>query len=295
MILDLPSNSQTLNQRSFYTNLTRTKDQVVAFTDDREALFGAVTRENDKTMALDVEKENKEERRRATGREREASPETREMAEKTQTVAERTETMSYTTPERAQKTEKTAQTPQEEKKREEGGARIREADTPNGKEKTMERSEEKEYEHLTRQERERFDRWEIGQRLRFPQENKDLGMKAGEVAHVEKMDRETGVITLRKENGQEAKLVPEHTKREMERQKSMEEERARDQKTMEQGKEERKEEKREAAKEQERGREKNPFQDRPEERTERRQEKEREEKKEAPRIERQRGRDGMGY
>ena len=62
VVLDLPSNSQTLNQRSFYTNLTRTKDQVIAFTDDREKLTGAVTRDSDKTMALDVEKEIKEER-----------------------------------------------------------------------------------------------------------------------------------------------------------------------------------------------------------------------------------------
>ena len=159
----------------------------------------------------------------------------------------------------------------------------------------MERSEEKEYEHLTRQERERFDKWEEGQRLRFPQENKELGMKAGEVARVEEMNRETGVITLRKENGQEGKLVPEHTKREMERQKSMEEEKSPERKIMEQGKEERKEEKKEATKEQERSREKDPFQLRPEERPERKQEKEREEKKEAPRIERQRGREGMGY
>ena len=60
VILDLPSSSQTLNRRSFYTNLTRTKDQVIAFTDNLEKLTGAVTRENDKTMALDVEKENKE-------------------------------------------------------------------------------------------------------------------------------------------------------------------------------------------------------------------------------------------
>ena len=148
----------------------------------------------------------------------------------------------------------------------------------------MERSEEKEYGPLTRQERERFDRWEVGQRLRFPQENKDLGIKAGEVARIEEMNRETGVITLRKENGQEAKLVPEHTKREMERQKSMEE-KTPERKTMEQGKEERKEEKKEVSKEQER----------PEEHQEKRQEKEREKKKEAPRIERQRGRDGMGY
>jgi conjugative relaxase-like TrwC/TraI family protein len=59
VILDLPSSSQTLNRRSFYTNLTRTKDQVITFTDDREKLTGAVTRENDKTMAHDVEKELK--------------------------------------------------------------------------------------------------------------------------------------------------------------------------------------------------------------------------------------------
>ena len=156
----------------------------------------------------------------------------------------------------------------------------------------MERSEEKEYEHLTRQERERFGRWEVGQRLRFPQENKDLGMKAGEVARVEEMDRETGVITLRKENGQEARLVPEHTKREIERQKSMEE-KSPERKTMEQGKEERKEEKKEVSKEQEHGREKDQdvFRERPEDRPERRQEKEREEKK----VERQRGRDGLGF
>ena len=63
VILDLPSNSQTLNRRSFYTNLTRTKGVVVAFTDDREKLTGAVTREKDKTLALDVEKEVLEKKR----------------------------------------------------------------------------------------------------------------------------------------------------------------------------------------------------------------------------------------
>ena len=91
---------------------------------------------------------------------------------------------------------------------------------------------------------------------------------------------ETGVITLRNENGQEAKLVPEHTKREMERQKSMEE-RSPERKKMEQGKEERKEEKKEVSKEQDRGREKDQdvFRERPEDRPERRQEKEREKKK----------------
>ncbi len=121
VILDLPSGSRTLNRRSFYTNLTRTKGEVIAFTDDREALFGAVTRENDKTMAMDVEKKIREEKRRRPERGRESLPETREMAGKTQSGAERTErtkTMSYTTPERSQTTEKAEPTPNEEKSRE---------------------------------------------------------------------------------------------------------------------------------------------------------------------------------
>ncbi|MHB8544268.1 MAG: P-loop NTPase family protein [Leptospirales bacterium] len=63
VVLDLPANSRTLNRRSFYTNLTRTKGIVTAFTDDREGLTGAVSRENDKTLALDVEKEVREKER----------------------------------------------------------------------------------------------------------------------------------------------------------------------------------------------------------------------------------------
>ena len=61
VILDLPSGSQTLNRRSFYTNLTRTKGNVIAFTDDRKRLTVGVTREKDKTMALDVQKDQKRE------------------------------------------------------------------------------------------------------------------------------------------------------------------------------------------------------------------------------------------
>ena len=57
VILDLPAGSPTVNRRSFYTNLTRTKERAVAFTDDREALTGAVAREKDKTMARDVTRE----------------------------------------------------------------------------------------------------------------------------------------------------------------------------------------------------------------------------------------------
>ncbi len=327
VILDLPSDSRTLNQRSFYTNLTRSKGEVVAFTDDRERVAGAVTRENDKTMALDVEEQSREKTRQrekssglekediVTGYEkdreerkeragREAIPESRDVAEKIPILAEnapkvireqegvlRNERKEVeTAKEWSQKTKSGMETTHERPVPDH--SRIRETEMTNGKEKTMERTEEKEFEYLTRQERERFDRWEVGQKLRFPQENRDLGMKAGEVVRVEEMDRKTGVITLRKENGQEAKLVPEHTKRELERQKSMEE-RSPERKTMEQGKEEKKE----VLKDQDRSREKDSFPDRPEERRDGRREKEREERKEGPRIERQRdrGRDGMGY
>ncbi len=294
VILDLPSNFQTLNRRSFYTNLTRTKGNVKAFTDNREKLTGAVTREKDKTMAMDVEKENKKFERRATGKERESPGEEKSLPiDQNREIRREQEKTSGKEKENTLADNENRRETDREKEKD----RIRETETSSGKEKMMERNEEKEYEHLIRQERERFDKWEVGQRLRFPQENKELGMKAGEVVRVEKMDRETGVIGLRKENGQEVAMNPEYVKREMERQKSMEEEKSSERKTIEQGKEERKEEKKEATKEQDRSRGKDPFQERPEERPERKQEKEREEKKEAPRIERQRerGRDGMGY
>ena len=54
MILDLPAGSPTTHQRAFYTNLTRTRNEVLVFTDDRERLTGAVTREKDKSLAHDV-------------------------------------------------------------------------------------------------------------------------------------------------------------------------------------------------------------------------------------------------
>ena len=275
VILDLPSNSRTLNRRSFYTNLTRTKGTVSAFTDDREKLTGAVSREKDKTMAHDVEKESREIRRE---REQEEQKEKTPGKEKEIPLADNEN--------------------RREVDREKDKDRVRKTETSNGKEKTMERSGEKEYEHLNRQERERFERWEVGQKLRFPQENKDLGMKAGEVARVEEMDRETGVITLRKENGQEAKLVPEHTKREMERQKSMEE-KSPGRKTMEQGKEERKEEKESAKDKKVSELEHEQAMERGNKTREVDREKEgkakEESRKEQPRIEWQRGRDGLGY
>ena len=62
VILDLPASSQTVNRRSFYTNLTRTRERVVGFTDDREKLTGAVSREKNKTMARDVDRENEPDR-----------------------------------------------------------------------------------------------------------------------------------------------------------------------------------------------------------------------------------------
>ncbi len=115
VILDLPSGSQTLNRRSFYTNLTRTKGVVIAFTDDRERLTKAVTREKDKTMALEVEEPARErirEERKEKVSERELSPDPREGAKKIRAEAEKIR-------EDVQKPEKRTPTPMEEKKREE--------------------------------------------------------------------------------------------------------------------------------------------------------------------------------
>ena len=54
VILDLPAGSPTTHRRAFYTNLTRTRNAVRIFTDDRERLTGAVAREKDKTLAHDA-------------------------------------------------------------------------------------------------------------------------------------------------------------------------------------------------------------------------------------------------
>ncbi|MCL4485081.1 MAG: relaxase domain-containing protein [Nitrospirae bacterium] len=89
VILDLPSNSRTLNRRSFYTNLTRTKGAVTAFTDDRERLTGAVTRESNKTMALDVEKEVREKARERKTRDLSAEQRFGETPEQTKARFER--------------------------------------------------------------------------------------------------------------------------------------------------------------------------------------------------------------
>ena len=202
----------------------------------------------EKSSGLDKEdivtghEKGREEQKERTGRE--LIPESQNVAEKDQTLEKNVPKVVREQEERLRNEQKEALTAKEWSQKTKSGtetthggpvpdhSRIRETETPNGKEKTMERSGEKEFEYLTRQERERFDRWEVGQKLRFPQENRDLGMNAGEVVRVEEMDRKTGIITLRKENGEEARLIPEHPKRELERQKSMEE-RSPERKTME--------------------------------------------------------------
>ncbi len=111
VILDLPSGSRTLSRRSFYTNLTRTKGAVIAFTDDRERLAGAVTRENDKTMALDVEEKSREkprQREKSSGLEKEnivtgyekGWEEANRVPEHTKRVLERQKSVEERSPER---------------------------------------------------------------------------------------------------------------------------------------------------------------------------------------------------
>ena len=60
VILDLPAGSPTTHRRAFYTNLTRTRNMVRIFTDDRERLVGAVVREKDKSLAHDAVEEGLE-------------------------------------------------------------------------------------------------------------------------------------------------------------------------------------------------------------------------------------------
>ena len=124
VILDLPSNSRTLNRRSFYTNLTRTKGTVTAFTDDRERLAGAVTRESNKTMALDVEKEVREKERERKTRDHSAEQRFGETSEQTKARFERGATEK--------------KTPEEGKEREQKKEERKEK-----KEKGQERAQEK--------------------------------------------------------------------------------------------------------------------------------------------------------
>ena len=304
IVLDLPSNSQTLNQRSFYTNLTRTRDQVVAFTDDREKLTGAVSREKDKTMAHDVEKENKEERRPvAKEREEKKTIEETERKEEKKDVTkeqERPDELRFgETPDQTKarfeswkEEERKKEIDQKKEQLPEKGRNL--ADNGEREEKTMERNEEKDKEKenrwsdLTNTEKHRLETWKEGQKLLFHSENKELGIKAEETAKIERMDKDSGVITLRKGNGQEVAMNPEYLKREMEK-KERGEGKSQDQKTVEQGKEARtgkKSDERQAYLERIQIKEVSAPEAKGEERQ---QEKAREEKKEAPRRERERG------
>ncbi|MHB2009942.1 MAG: ATP-dependent DNA helicase, partial [Acidobacteriaceae bacterium] len=68
VILDIPTHSKMVSRRSFMTNLTRSKNRATVYTDDKSRLEEAVSREKDKTMALDVE--NDVEKRTETKEER---------------------------------------------------------------------------------------------------------------------------------------------------------------------------------------------------------------------------------
>jgi hypothetical protein len=155
-----------------------------------------------------------------------------------------------------------------------------------GEEKTVEES----LSLLTSEEKKLLSEWKgkEGQKIRFEQDLKDLGVSAGESGKIEDINSRNAMITLRMEDGRHVRMLPEFM-REMEKE-NRGEGKSQSQKTVEQGKEETKEENKEVSKK--RGQEKDPFRDRPEERLE---EKKLEEKKENPRVERQRVRDGMGY
>lgn len=53
VLLERDSKSRSASQRQFYTDVTRAKHELVVFTDDRKKLAEAVTRQTDKTQALD--------------------------------------------------------------------------------------------------------------------------------------------------------------------------------------------------------------------------------------------------
>jgi conjugative relaxase-like TrwC/TraI family protein len=240
VILDLPSSSKTLNWRSFYTNLTRTKKWLIAFTDDRERLTGAVSRENNKTMALDVEKESKGEQRRTKEKDWSSPPSI-------------------------------------------------------GEEKTVEES----LSPLTSEGKKLLSEWRgrEGQTIRFEQDLKDLGVRAGESGKIEDINSTNAVITLRMEDGRHVRMLPEFM-RGIEK-KDLGKGNFREKKTAKQGKEERKEEKTGSKEkngpEKERAQVKERVLEHSEERLEIQEEKKQEEKSVAPQKVRQRSRDGMGY
>ena len=54
VLMEKESSSITTNQRSFYTDLTRAKEEVRLYTNDAKALPYAITRQVEKTTALEV-------------------------------------------------------------------------------------------------------------------------------------------------------------------------------------------------------------------------------------------------
>lgn len=53
VLLERDSHCRTASERQFYTDVTRTKHELIVYTDDRKKLAQAVTRQVDKTQALD--------------------------------------------------------------------------------------------------------------------------------------------------------------------------------------------------------------------------------------------------
>lgn len=66
---------------------------------------------------------------------------------------------------------------------------------------------------LTEQEKERLEKWKEGMKLRFPQERKDLGLKAGETVKVENIHKLSGIVVLRDQNGRRINLEPQWMKK----------------------------------------------------------------------------------
>lgn len=54
VLLDRDSKSRTASERQFYTDVTRSKEQLEVFTDSSEKLAEAITRQVDKSTALEM-------------------------------------------------------------------------------------------------------------------------------------------------------------------------------------------------------------------------------------------------
>ena len=60
VLMDFDTKTQTTNQRSLYTNVTRAKENIKIFTNDKAGLGAAVSRQSQKTMAHDVKEASKQ-------------------------------------------------------------------------------------------------------------------------------------------------------------------------------------------------------------------------------------------